>query len=642
MEKENSNPPSDFPNLRKEVEELSALSKEETVRLVYDLRVQNDELRKTQFESQSLLAKAEQVASIGSWKLNYSTGEVKCSDELYRILGTQPKPNDDQNTSVLVNGVEAIHPDDRERATNVSEKAIAEKKPYQVEYRVVHSDGSVRNIITKGEVVCDDSGELIEVIGVIQDITERKQAEEKLKFNEQKYRTLVQNIPAMVYRSNSDWSVSVVNGLEKLSGYTKDDLHQPPKKWLDIIHPEDVGSVLQVSSQIEKEATELAQQYRIITKEGKTKYVDDHKSSVFSEDGKFIGVDGIVFDVTERKHAKDQVEESKLRYQTVADFTYDWETWIDPDGNYVYVSPSCERISGYKPEALITDPDLMIKITDPKDKQLVFNHFEKGEILSSPMRPIDFRITKKNGDTVWISHACQRVFDAHGNDLGRRGSNREITDQKAFQKGLEKAVHEKSILLHELNHRTKNNMTVVSSLLGLQVSNINDEKAKNALKDSQSRLQTMAKIHETLYQSDDLSSIDMQAYFTNLGRSIFQGYNVSGKIILKVQAEHIFIGMKQTSPLGLIVNELITNSLKYAFPDNQEGAINISLWKSEDQIKLEYIDNGVGIPKDFDIENADSLGLKLIKMLAEGQLDGSLKMESINGTKFTIIFNLEA
>ena len=185
-------------------------------------------------------------------------------------------------------------------------------------------------------------------------------------------------------------------------------------------------------------------------------------------------------------------------------------------------------------------------------------------------------------------------------------------------------------------------MAVVSSLLGMQAHSMKDERLKEALMDSRNRVQSMSAIHETLYQSENLSSINMNTYLSKLAKAVAQNYSIGSKINLKIEAESVMIGAKQASPVGLVINELITNSFKYAFSDNQEGEIKISLVKTtQDQIELTYKDNGIGIPKDFDWYNSKSMGLKLVRTLVENQLDGSIDMESKNGTKFIIKFNIE-
>ncbi|NQU64343.1 MAG: response regulator, partial [SAR324 cluster bacterium] len=191
-------------------------------------------------------------------------------------------------------------------------------------------------------------------------------------------------------------------------------------------------------------------------------------------------------------------------------------------------------------------------------------------------------------------------------------------DLYSQQLDLQKSLKEKETLLHEIHHRVKNNMTVISSLLKLQMRNVTDEKAKEALQDSQNRVQTMSMIHETLYRSDNLSAIDMKRYLSDLGRVILQGYDINGKVKLNIEAESVIIGVDQACPLGLIVNELITNSLKYAFPNDRKGEIVLKLKLiKENKAELTYSDNGVGMPAGFDWRSTDSLGLKLVKTLVE-------------------------
>jgi len=220
---------------------------------------------------------------------------------------------------------------------------------------------------------------------------------------------------------------------------------------------------------------------------------------------------------------------------------------------------------------------------------------------------------------------------------------REAKVRKLAEEQIKASLKEKETLLKEIHHRVKNNMTVISSLLKLQMNITDNQNAKEALQDSQNRVQSMSMVHETLYRSDSLSAIDLKTYLSELGRTIFQNYSIKSKVQFKVEAESIMIGAKQASPVGLIVNELIANCLKYAFPDNRKGAILLQLKSNkENGVEITVSDNGVGIPEAFDLQNADSLGLKLVKIIAEDQLDGSIGMKSKNGTKFTIKFKIES
>ena len=219
---------------------------------------------------------------------------------------------------------------------------------------------------------------------------------------------------------------------------------------------------------------------------------------------------------------------------------------------------------------------------------------------------------------------------------------KEIIERKQAEEQIKASLKEKETLLHEIHHRVKNNMQVISSLLKLQSNNIKDNQIKAVLKESQSRVYALSAVHETLHGSENLSDIELESYLSKITSSIFQTYSTShDKVTLNTDIEKIPVGINQASPLGLIINELISNSLKYAFPDDRKGEITVSMKKQDEELEFIVRDNGVGMLDGFDWKNSNSLGLKLVRTLAENQLDGSIDMESNNGTKFTIKFNIE-
>ncbi|MDO9045476.1 MAG: sensor histidine kinase [Methanobacteriaceae archaeon] len=200
-------------------------------------------------------------------------------------------------------------------------------------------------------------------------------------------------------------------------------------------------------------------------------------------------------------------------------------------------------------------------------------------------------------------------------------------------------LNDKEMLIKEIHHRVKNNLTVISSLLSLQSRYIKDESDKDLFKESENRAKSMALIHERLYRSEDVKSIDFSDYITSLSRDLFDTYVTSkDKIQLKLDVENIMVDVDNTVPLGLIINELVTNCLKYAFPSNRTGTININFHKIGSEYVLEVIDDGIGLPEDFDTDKSDSLGMRLISGLT-AQLDGEMEMLNDSGTTFRIRFS---
>jgi len=205
---------------------------------------------------------------------------------------------------------------------------------------------------------------------------------------------------------------------------------------------------------------------------------------------------------------------------------------------------------------------------------------------------------------------------------------------------LKELLNEKELLMREIFHRVKNNMQVISSLLSLQCKYIKDEKYIEMVKESQGRIKVMALIHENLYRSKDLSNIDFNDYIKSLVNGLLLSYKMdTNKITLKINIETVFFTIETAIPCGLIVNELISNSLKYAFPEGRAGEINISL-RSLDKDELEMIvsNDGVSFPKDLDFRNIESLGLQLVTNLVENQLHGKIELDNSKGTEFQIRF----
>lgn len=199
-------------------------------------------------------------------------------------------------------------------------------------------------------------------------------------------------------------------------------------------------------------------------------------------------------------------------------------------------------------------------------------------------------------------------------------------------------LQDKEMLMKEIHHRVKNNLMVISSLLNLQSRYIKDEKSKEIFKESQNRAQSMALIHERLYRSTDMKSIDFADYIRSLTRDLFNTYSTQeDRIDLKMDVEDVEVDIDNAVPLGLIINEIVTNSLKYAFPDENAGTISISFHKQKDQYLLEVSDDGIGIPEEFEVEKSDSLGMMLINSLTY-QIGGELEMERSPGTTFRIKF----
>lgn len=220
-------------------------------------------------------------------------------------------------------------------------------------------------------------------------------------------------------------------------------------------------------------------------------------------------------------------------------------------------------------------------------------------------------------------------------------------ERKRVEEQLNASLREKEVLLKEIHHRVKNNMQVISSLLNLQSSRIQNKEIFEMFKESQDRIRSMSLIHERLYQSGDLARIDFSHYIQNLANHLFQSYRIDPDAVsLKTNVGDVSLDINKAIPCGLIINELVSNSLKYAFPQvkgkdkkkTQKGEIHISLSSDDGQVRLIIQDNGVGLPEDLDIETADSFGLQLVTALV-AQLNGKIEIKKKPGATYQIIFD---
>ena len=275
--------------------------------------------------------------------------------------------------------------------------------------------------------------------------------------------------------------------------------------------------------------------------------------------------------------------------------------------------------------------------------------------------PIELRIDGMD-EPVWVDVRTSVLCDGGGRTYGRvialrnvtnrklaeeglKRSNEslqaEINERKRAEAGLEASLKEKELLLKEIHHRVKNNLQIVSSLLSLQIGNASNEGESISLKESQNRIRSMALIHEKLYQSSDLAVIDFREYVESLVASLTRSYILNRSLKIDVDVEDVSLDIDTAIPCGLIINELISNCLKYAFPGGETGEIRVSLHRSGGLYRLIVSDNGVGLPPGLDFRDTASLGLQLVITLA-GQLNGTIERPEGKGTTFVITFSENA
>jgi len=346
-----------------------------------------------------------------------------------------------------------------------------------------------------------------------------------------------------------------------------------------------------------------------------------------------------LFEGFRRMEDLQQLALSEQRYRTLVETPNFVVMLLDTEGNYLYVSPQIQQWLGYTPEEFYRDADIRKRIVHPDDLEATEAFLEADQ--ADVQQVMSYRWRDRGGDYRWASGAIFPIYESTEDRQIRRASMmqvvvQDITERKVVEEQITTSLAEKEVMLKEIHHRVKNNLQIISSLLHLQSSKLNDDRLTRAFDDSQHRIRSMALIHEELYQSTDLARVEFISYLRRLSEHLFDSFGVDEtRIRLVVEVEDVMLTIERAIPLSLIINELLSNALKHAFPGNRSGEIHIRLQDEEGgPFSLTVSDDGVGFP-DIDIDSPDSLGLRLVSTLVS-QLGAQIRVDRTSGTVFIV------
>lgn len=339
-----------------------------------------------------------------------------------------------------------------------------------------------------------------------------------------------------------------------------------------------------------------------------------------------------------------QLAESETKFKKVLDHSRDVIYQLDFEtSKYEYMSPFVEEMLGWPPEAFIEGGrKFVLNRIHPDDLERMEREVEEmaGKNVGDHFAgETEFRIKTKSGDYIWVNNQRSLVYNENGEAVAIVGSVRDISERKKYEVQIERSLQEKQTLLAEIHHRVKNNLAVISSLLELQKKDSNEE-AIEVLENTQARIQSIALIHEKLYQTDTFSDINIQEYLDEFIEMVAKTFKTPRKNIrITKELQSFNLDIIKALPLGLIINELLNNAFKHGFADIGEGEIRIRLTEEEGAGKFMVADSGRPLPQDFSLETSQSLGMTLVKTLTK-QLDGDIKITQNGWTKFEITFPL--
>ncbi|MUH01442.1 PAS domain S-box protein [Scytonema sp. UIC 10036] len=337
-------------------------------------------------------------------------------------------------------------------------------------------------------------------------------------------------------------------------------------------------------------------------------------------------------DINARNHAKHMLELQAVITRNMAEGICLVRA---TDGIIVYANPKFETMFGYDIGELTDRHVSIVNYEDEHTTAEDVNQAIRAAVLRHGEATYEVHNVKKDGTPFWC-RATTSVFEHPEYGKVLVAVQQDITEHKQAEDKLQKSLKEKEVLLKEIHHRVKNNLGIVSSLLQMQCRRTQEPQVTSILLDSQNRIASIALIHEKLYRSEDLANINFAQYIPDLVTHLFDSYNTSSSLVkLYLQIEDVGLDIESAIPCGLIVNELVSNALKYAFTNNQAGEILVKLYEHEHQLTLIVQDNGVGLPLDFESKRRKTLGINLIEGLVK-QLRGSIEINSQQGTQFKI------
>ncbi len=458
------------------------------------------------------------------------------------------------------------------------------------------------------------------------EIQKRIQTERELLRSQQYTQSIINSSLDMICASdNNDRIIEFNKAAQHIFGYSENEIIGKPSfiLYANKLDREKVRKSLSKSGMFSGEVVNKR-------KNGETFIAFLSGSLLYNEHGEKIGAMGVSRDITELKIAESLLTQSLERNNAIINALPDVILRIDKKGFVLDMLTSTGKFFSLSRNEVCGKnlQDLAPFCVDNQSKRCIKEALNgKSDIIH------EYSVLTKDD-----------VFNYFESRYAKINANevlvvvRDITETKLAQDSIKKSLQEKEILLKEIHHRVKNNLQVISSILNLQSSFIQDAKTQHILRESQNRIKSMAYIHETLYQNKDFSNVNFSAYVANLSKNLFYSYNISQQEVkLVLDIEPVQLSLDNAIPCGLIINELLANALKYAFPNNRRGILTVRVMKENEFINIEIEDNGVGFPDGLDFRCTETLGLQLVMTLAE-QINAEIRLISKEGCKFAIKF----
>lgn len=582
------------------------------------------------------LTLATEASSIGVWDWDLKADRWYATPTYFAMLGYES----DQGVGLRKQWLEHVHPEDKASvAANIQAALEGVDVPYRHDVRVLHADGSYRWVSVIGRVLeRDQQGKPSRLLGVMMDITETKKASEALQRQQAELRVLFDLTPAMIwFKDTEDRILRINQRAASVSGRSVEEIEGRPSRE---IYPQEAERFYADDQRvIQTGEPSLGIVERLVDSESREFWVRTDKVPYRDQDGRVIGIVVMALDITEGKRAEETLREREELFSAAFEHAPIGMALVSPEGRWLRVNRALCDLVGYSDAELRSRS--FQEITHPEDLDADLESVRQLLAGNTSSYQMEKRYVHASGRYVHTQLSVSLIRDGRGAPRYFIAQIQDITGQKRSSAALESSLHEKEGLLKEVHHRVKNNLQVITSLLRLEAGRSDEPSTKAVLKDMRGRIHSMALLHEMLYRTTNFARVDLADYLRRLATQLVRGQNaVPGAVRLSLDLKPVEVGIDQAIPAALIVNELLSNALKHAFPEGRAGELRLALdGDAAGLVRLCVSDTGVGLSPDFETRRTRSLGLQLVSDLSR-QLGGKLEVERTPEARFTVTFPL--
>jgi len=642
-------------------------------------------------ESQERLAEAMDMAHLANWEYDVASDTFTFDNKFYALYDTTAELEGGNMMTSAEYAERFVHPDDRYMVAEEVHKAIETPDPdfiSEAEHRIIRKDGEVRYIVVHFSLVKDKDGRTIRIRGANQDITELKMAEKKLYEINEMLDLALKSTKLGIY----DWDIkddklSYTDELFTMLGYTPEDYEEGRMSFGDIIHPDDLSPKEEkLKDHLEGKTPYYETEYRMRAKNGEWRWIAV-RGEVVERDlsGKAMRITGTHIDITGRKNAEEKITHLNKVLKAVRNVN----EFIVRENDITRLIKGASRLlvetRGYLDAwVILTDrygsyldsagsggrEDVATIIRNTKSgnpPRILVDALRTDEIISLSQEMYPDGVSEEEGELL-----CRRLH--YGENVigvvfgviiisipaGLSGDKEELAlfnelagdisfaihdillqnERKNYDEQILQSLEEKTVLLQEVHHRVKNNLQIISGLIKMQSRSIEDPSAKESLLRCENRIMALAMVHEALYRSENLSEISAIDHFTHLAETLVDSlaFTEYKDIGIKTDVQPVNLPINIAIPCSLIINEVISNSIKYAFKGRDTGELSLVFREEGENYYLKISDNGIGVPDGFNLEKSKSLGMRLVRRLGTEQLRGTIDIKTGDGTSYIFVF----